>query len=113
MEEFRYWKAYIRKNGPFHWQRTDLNFAKLSAVVAASQMTKEDVEKHPEATDPKTYILEFTTPKEERRKRREKYSLKNILRTNKRMMKTLEVYAKTHRKVEDGTNRESGSTIGK
>ncbi len=89
-EEFRYWKAYVRKNGPFHWRRTDLNFAKIASLLCCLNMSEDDKTRTPKLMDPESHLLKITTPKMERRKLRRKYSEKNILQNNQRMIATLQ-----------------------
>ena len=103
-QEFRLWKAYMRMNGPVNYRRFDLQFAKLAATMVGTQMTTEDREKHPEAADPKTYMLEFVTPKEERRRLRKKYSIKNIEKNNEMMIRSLAACAAKMKGMNDGTS---------
>ena len=103
-QEFQYWKAYTRINGPMNIHRFDILFARLASTIVATQMTSEDREKHPESIDPKTYLLEFVTPKEERRRFRKKHSKKNVQKNNEGILKALEMLAANMKGANDGTS---------
>ena len=102
-QEFLYWKAYTRINGPTNFHRLDILFARLAATIVGTQMTSEDREKHPEAANHESYLLEFVTPKEERRRLRKKYSVKNIQKNNEAMIKTMKMLAEKMKRQADGT----------
>lgn len=104
-EEFTYWKAYARKNGPFHWIRFDWNFARIRSALYELNVTEKDDEKRDNLVNPTNHLVRFETRDQARKRLKRKYSEENIKSMASKVESLLGAIASGYKGENNGDNR--------